>query len=119
MGVFTPGEEILSIQTGEAGRYQALKKRLGTEPLEKIFQGNFMDGGTIGTPDIEGNLLRSLDITTPSINLRAVGDADNRINNQTQNITNFSATIVTPDADSFKESTYQRQQDIAQALLRL
>jgi hypothetical protein len=35
-----------------------------------------------------------------------------------QNITNFSATVVTPNVDSFRASQYQTQQDIAEAILR-
>lgn len=112
LGVFTPGEEILSIKTGEAPRYQALKNRLGSEPLEKIFAGNFLEGGTI-----ERNLLSQLNTSTPSINVRAI----NGMPQQKQvinNVTNFSASVVTPDADSFRKSEYQSQQDIAEALLR-
>ncbi|MGK7893900.1 MAG: hypothetical protein AB4372_09830 [Xenococcus sp. (in: cyanobacteria)] len=41
LAVFRPVEEILSIKTGEAGRYQRLKKEFGVNPLEKIFAGNF------------------------------------------------------------------------------
>lgn len=112
LGVFTPGEEILSIKTGEAPRYQALKNRLGSEPLEKIFAGNFLEGGTI-----ESNLLSQLNTSTPSINVGAIKTPSSQsvINN---NVTNFSASIVTPNADSFRESSYQRQQDIAEALIR-
>ena len=114
LGVFTPGEEILSIKTGEAGRYQALKKDLGIDPLKKVFAGNFKSGGTI---DIENNLLKSLNTSSPAINLRNIGDTPSQ-KSVTNNVTNFSATIVTPDADSFRESQYQQQQDIAEALLR-
>ena len=114
LGVFTPGEEILSIKTGEAGRYQALKKELGISPLEKIFAGNFMYGGTAA---IEDNLLGQLNFKSPSINLRAINNTSSQ--SQTiNNVTNFSAEIITPDADSFRQSQYQSQQDIAESLLR-
>ena len=66
MAVFNPGEEILSIKTGEAGRYQGLKRQLGVNPLAKIFEGNFLDGGTI-----EANLLAELDYKMPTINVAA------------------------------------------------
>lgn len=114
LGVFTPGEEILSIKTGEAGRYQALKKELGFSPLEKIFAGNFLMGGTV---DIESNLLSQLNTSSPSINLRAIGNTPKQ-SQVINKITNFSAEIITRDADSFRESQYQSQQDIAEALLR-
>ena len=45
LAVFTTGEEILGLRTGEAQRYQRLKTQLGKNPLAKI--GNFADGGTI------------------------------------------------------------------------
>lgn len=55
LAVFTPGEEILSLKTGEAQRYQALKRELGINPLQEIFAGNFANGGTV-----EGNLLSNI-----------------------------------------------------------
>ena len=130
LGVFTPGEEILSIKTGEAGRYQALKKKLGIDPLKRIedtssglrplgsavrFAGNFAEGGTI---DIEGNLLSQLNTSNQPVNLKMAKMASPPQKQVINNVTNFSANIVTPDADSFRESTYQRQQDIAEALFR-
>ena len=114
LGVFTPGEEILSIKTGEAGRYQALKKKLGIDPLKRIFAGNFASGGTV---DVEGNLLSQLRSRNPSSTVK-IGRAIPTQKQVINNVTNFSASIVTPNADSFRESTYQRQQDIAEALLR-
>ena len=39
LGVFHTGEELLSRKTGEAGRYQQLKRSLGFNPLAKLFQG--------------------------------------------------------------------------------
>jgi hypothetical protein len=38
LGVFHTGEELLSRKTGEAGRYQALKRMYGFNPLEKLLQ---------------------------------------------------------------------------------
>ena len=114
LGVFTPGEEILSIKTGEAGRYQALKKKLGIDPLKRIFAGNFAAGGTV---DVESNLLSQISYSQPKANVRTVKSVPTQ-KQVINNVTNFSASIVTKDADSFRESTYQRQQDIAEALIR-
>lgn len=115
LGVFTPGEEILSIKTGEAGRYQALKQKLGLDPLKRIFAGNFATGGTV---DIEKNLLSQLPSISTPVSLTGIGNQRSNIPTSVQNITNFSATVVTPNADSFRASSYQTQQDIAEALLR-
>lgn len=115
LGVFTPGEEILSVKTGEAGRYQALKQKLGLDPLKKIFAGNFATGGTV---DIEKNLLARLPSISTPVSLTGIGNQKSNIPTSVQNITNFSATVVTPNADSFRASSYQTQQDIAEALLR-
>ncbi|MEG3437702.1 tape measure protein [Pannus brasiliensis CCIBt3594] len=53
LAVFTPGEEILSLRSGEAQRYQKLKAIFGKDPLKRI--PNFADGGTVSD-----NLLASL-----------------------------------------------------------
>ncbi|WP_144053254.1 hypothetical protein [Xenococcus sp. PCC 7305] len=105
LAVFTPGEEVLSIKTGEAGRYQGLKRELGINPLGRIFAGNFLDGGTI-----EANLLAGLDYRLPEINIRALEGRDLSAQNNTK-IYNLSSTFVSPDLDSFKASEYQRQQE--------
>jgi|GEM_PF-5356712 len=113
LAVFTPGEEVLSIKTGEAGRYQGLKQALGVNPLEKIFSGNFMDGGTI-----EANLLAGLDYSIPKINVSAIGERDRSQPNTTQ-VYNLSSTFVTPEIDSFKASEYQIQQEQLEYLRRM
>ncbi|MDJ0900248.1 MAG: peptidoglycan DD-metalloendopeptidase family protein [Xenococcus sp. MO_188.B8] len=106
LAVFTPGEEILSIKTGEAGRYQGLKRQLGINPLEKIFEGNFLDGGTI-----EANLLAGLDYKIPNINVAAIEGRERIAQPNTTQVYNLSSTFVTPDLDSFKASEYQIQQE--------
>ena len=114
LAVFTPGEEILSIKTGEAGRYQALKREFGTSPLEKIFEGNFLDGGTI-----EANLLAGLDYKMPTINVAAIEGRERVAQANTTQVYNLSSTFVTPDLDSFKASEYQIQQEQLEQLRRM
>ncbi len=104
LAVFTPGEEILSIKTGEAGRYQTLKKEFGISPLKKIFAGNFLDGGSI-----EANLLAGLDYKMPIINVAAIESRERVSQPNTTQVYNLSSTFVTPDLDSFKASEYQIQ----------
>ena len=113
LAVFTPGEEILSIKTGEAGRYQTLKQEFGVNPLEKIFAGNFVDGGSI-----EANLLAGLDYKIPKINVSAIGERDRSVQKPTQNYY-LSSTFVSPDVDSFKASEYQIQQEQLEQLRRM
>ena len=113
LAVFTPGEEILSIKTGEAGRYQSLKREFGVNPLEKIFAGNFVDGGSI-----EANLLAGLDYKIPKINVSAIGERDRSVQKPTQNYY-LSSTFVSPDVDSFKASEYQIQQEQLEQLRRM
>ncbi|MGK7917299.1 MAG: peptidoglycan DD-metalloendopeptidase family protein [Prochloraceae cyanobacterium] len=114
LAVFTPGEEILSIKTGEAGRYQALKQEFGVNPLEKIFAGNFLDGGTI-----EANLLAGLDYKMPTINVVAIEGRERVSQPSTTQVYNLSSTFVTPDVDSFKASEYQIQQEQLEQIRRM
>ena len=114
LAVFTPGEEILSIKTGEAGRYQGLKRQLGVNPLEKIFAGNFLDGGSI-----EANLLAGLDYKMPTINVAAIEGRERVSQPNTTQVYNLSSTFVTPDLDSFKASEYQIQQEQLEQLRRM
>ena len=112
LGVFTPGEEILSIKTGEAGRYQALKKRLGINPLAKI--GNFAQGGTI---DIAANVTSGFSNQRPTFDLSGLS----RVNSSsltTTKIVNLNQTVVTPNADSFNLNQDQRNQDLLESLRR-
>ncbi|MEM9275086.1 MAG: hypothetical protein AAGA80_19295 [Cyanobacteria bacterium P01_F01_bin.143] len=105
LAVFTPGEEILSIKTGEAGRYQSLKREFGVNPLEKIFAGNFVDGGSI-----ENNLLAGLDYKIPRINVGAIGSPNRTEPAITKNFY-MSSNYHVPDVDSFRASDYQLQQE--------
>ncbi|MGK7917527.1 MAG: hypothetical protein AB4038_18615, partial [Prochloraceae cyanobacterium] len=113
LAVFTPGEEILSIKTGEAGRYQALKREFGVSPLEKIFAGNFLDGGTI-----EANLLAGLDYSIPTINVGAIGSPNRQEPAITKNFY-LSSSYHVSDMDSFKASEYQIQQEQLEQLRRM
>ncbi|MGK7896563.1 MAG: peptidoglycan DD-metalloendopeptidase family protein, partial [Xenococcus sp. (in: cyanobacteria)] len=113
LAVFTPGEEILSIKTGEAGRYQGLKKEFGVNPLEKIFAGNFLDGGTI-----EANLLAGLDYKMPTINLAAISSPNRQEPAITKNFY-LSSSYQVPDMDSFKASEYQLQQEQLEQFRRM
>ncbi|MEM9271524.1 MAG: tape measure protein [Cyanobacteria bacterium P01_F01_bin.143] len=113
LAVFTPGEEILSIKTGEAGRYQSLKREFGVNPLEKIFAGNFVDGGSI-----EANLLAGLDYSIPKINVSAIGSPNRTEPAITKNFY-MSSSYHVPDVDSFRASEYQIQQGQIESLRRL
>ena len=114
LAAFTSGEEILSIKTGEAGRYQGLKRELGVNPLEKIFVGNFLDGGSI-----EANLLAGLDYKISTINMAAIEGWERVAQPSTTQVYNLSSTYVTPDIDSFKASEYQIQQEQLEQLRRM
>ena len=112
LAVFTPGEEILSLRTGEAQRYQSLKQELGNNPLQSIFAGNFSNGGTI-----EGNLLNNIS-TRPS-SVRFDGSSLNRGTTNNINRTGtVNINVTTPDADSFRMSEHQLGLDAAESLRR-
>ena len=112
LAVFTPGEEILSLRTGEAQRYQSLKRELGNNPLRSIFAGNFSNGGTI-----ESNILSG--ISRPHFRFDASSlSQKNRDGVKPSQIINVSPTFVTPDADSFRASEYQPQRDLAETVGR-
>ena len=110
LAVFTPGEEILSLKTGEAQRYQALKQELGINPLKSLL--NFAQGGTV-----EGNLLRNVSsgiVPRPTFSSNNFRQTTNNINRTgTVNI-----NVTTPDADSFKMSEHQLGLDLAESMRR-
>ena len=114
LAVFTPGEEILSLRTGEAQRYQRLKAQLGKNPLAKI--GNFADGGTIG---INENLLAGLNYEMPT--------ADRLPNNfgQTTQVSNYggdrsvTVNVTAPNPSAFNASERQIGRTIAEYLSRV
>ena len=112
LAVFTPGEEILSLRTGEAQRYQALKQELGVNPLRSIFAGDFVEGGTVET-----NLLHNVSrgVTIPRFDSRSL----NNITTSTVSRTGVvNINVTTPDADSFNLSEHQLGLDIAENLRR-
>ena len=114
LAVFTPGEQILSLRTGEAQRYQRLKTQLGKNPLAKI--GNFADGGTIG---INESLLAGLNYGMPT--------ADRLPNNfgQTTQISNYggdrsvTVNVTAPNPSAFNASERQIGRTIAEYLSRV
>lgn len=115
LAVFTPGEEILSLKTGEAQRYQNLKGKLGVNPLKAIYAGNFSDGGTI--------LLNNLQSTSKSDVLKYVASVDlgslkNNQNRSNNTVITANTTIVTPNADSFKGSKHKRDLNMAETYRR-
>ncbi len=91
-----------------------MKREFGISPLEKIFAGNFMDGGTI-----EANLLAGLDYKMPTINVAAIKGRERVSQSSTTQVYNLSSTFVTPDLDSFKASEYQIQQEQLEQLRRM
>ena len=114
LAVFTPGEEILSLRTGEAQRYQRLKTQLGKNPLAKI--GNFADGGTIG---INESLLAGLNYGMPT--------ASRLPNNfgQTTQVSNYggdrsvTVNVTAPNPSAFNASERQIARTIAEYLSRV
>ena len=86
---------------------------MGLNPLEKIFAGNFADGGTI-----EANLLAGLDYSIPSINVAAIGSPNRQEPAITKNFY-LSSSYHVPDMDSFKASEYQIQQEQLEELRRM
>lgn len=114
LAVFTPGEEILSLRTGEAQRYQSLKSRLGKNPLAKI--GNFADGGTIG---INESLLAGLNYGMPT-----AGRLPNNFGQSTQ-ISNYggdrsvTVNVTAPNPSAFNASERQIGRTIAEYLSRV
>ena len=91
-----------------------MKREFDTSPLEKIFEGNFLDGGTI-----EANLLAGLDYKMPTINVAAIEGRERVFQPNTTQVYNLSSTFVTPDLDSFKASEYQIQQEQLEQLRRM
>lgn len=109
LGVFTPGEEVLSLRSGEAQRYQLLKRQMGPNPLAGILAGNFAEGGTVGiNPEIlSGNFGRSPSmISMSSFHQMQANSGRYYGGNVTVNY-----EIKTPDADSFRRSQYQINRD--------
>ena len=110
LAVFTPGEEILSLKTGEAQRYQALKQQLGLNPLKSVL--NFAQGGTV-----ESNLLRNVStgiVPRPTFSSSNFKHTTNNISRTgTVNI-----NVTTPDADSFRMSEHQLGLDLAENMRR-
>lgn len=115
LAVFTPGEEILGLRTGEAQRYQRLKTRLGKNPLAKI--GNFADGGTIG---INESLLAGLNYGMPT-----AGRLPNNFGQTTTQVSNYggdravTVNVTAPNPSAFNASERQIGRTIAEYLSRV
>ncbi|MBT9158859.1 MAG: hypothetical protein DDT26_00107 [Dehalococcoidia bacterium] len=103
LAVFTPGEEILSLKTGEAQRYQSLKARLGKNPLQKLAVENFAKGGTV-----RANLLANLPRTQPRLALAELSHHSTSVSRPVS----VTMTVVTPDANSFRSSRGQIERDL-------
>ena len=101
LAVFTPGEEVLSLKTGEAQRYQALKAKIGYNPLARL--QNFALGGTV---DIEGNLLGNLNRSYSSPQLQFQPPKAATTNNYRAN-PSLTINVTTPNADSFRKCESQ------------
>ena len=116
LGVFHTGEELLSRKTGEAGRYQMLKREYGINPLAKVL--NYSEGGTI--PDVGSNILSGFSNTRPRIDLGAINirPRSDRTLGQAGTTVYLSETIYTQDADSFRLNEDQRNQDLIERLRR-
>lgn len=118
LGIFTPGEEILSLRTGEAQRYQLLKKSLGSNPLQSIMSGNFAYGGTVGiNPAI---LNGDMGIRAPLVPVSSVlqMQSGRGASGGGGNIT-INYEVKTPDANSFRRSQYQIDKDATVAAKRV
>ncbi len=114
LGVFHTGEELLSRKTGEAGRYQALKQKLGINPLAKI--GVFADGGTIGF-DAGSNILAGFSDHRPRIDLSGLSEG-RRQRRDVRRELHLTQQIFTPNQDSFMLNADQRNQDLLESLQR-
>ena len=112
LAVFTPGEEILSLRTGEAQRYQALKMQLGKNPLAKI--GNFADGGTIAD-----NLLAGLPNNNMSARLPNGFGQNITNNNYRQGERSVTVNVTAPDPSAFKASERQIARIMSEYLSRV
>jgi len=109
LGIFTPGEEILSLKTGEAQRYQLLKKSLGTNPLESIMTGNFAYGGTVGiNPAI---LNGDMGIHAPLVPVSSILQMQSGRGGSGGGNVTINYEVKTPDANSFRRSQYQIDKD--------
>ncbi|MFZ9737742.1 MAG: tape measure protein [Prochlorotrichaceae cyanobacterium] len=109
LGIFTPGEEILSLKTGEAQRYQLLKRSLGKNPLQAIMSGSFAYGGTVGiNPDI---LTGDLGIRSPLVPVSSVLQMQSQRSSTGGGNVTINYEIKTPDANSFRRSQYQIDKD--------
>jgi tape measure domain-containing protein len=108
LGVFTPGEEVLSLRTGEAQRYQLLKKSLGDNPLQSIIAGSFAFGGTVGiNPEIlSGNFA----LNSPRLPISSVVQMGGGRSSFGGNVT-INYEVKTPDANSFRRSQFQIDRD--------
>ena len=137
LGVFHTGEELLSRKTGEAGRYQALKQKLGFNPLARLLGSryevagsgyeenllptthyllpNYRDGGTV---DVEANMLSDFSSSRPRIDLSGLSEGRSRGQAVTSKTINLSTTVVTPNADSFRANKDQLNQDLIERLKR-
>lgn len=113
LGVFHTGEELLSRKTGEAGRYQALKYKLGINPLAKI--ANYAGGGTI--PEVGSTILSSIPKSRNGIDLSALNNRGTATATASKTI-NIKTTVVTPNADSFRLNQDQLNQDLIERLRR-
>jgi hypothetical protein len=117
LGVFTPGEEILPLN-GEAQLYQALKTKLGKNPLKSLLTTydlqatNYLNGGTI-----ESNILSGFDRPNIRFDPTSIGSRSN-LSSKPSQIVNASITFNTPNANSFRASEYQLKQDMAETVSR-
>ena len=115
LGVFHVGEELLSRKTGEAGRYQMLKREYGINPLAKVL--NYSEGGTI--PGVGSNILSGFSNARPRSDLGAI---NSRLRSDAKapagTTVYLSETIYARDADSFRLNEDQRNQDLVEKLRR-
>ena len=122
LGVFHTGEELLSRKTGEAGRYQVLKQKLGTNPLARI--GVFADGGTVLKDtathmgfDAGSNILAGFSDYRPRIDLSGLNEG-RRQKAEGRRELHLTQQIFTPNQDSFMLNADQRNQDLLESLQR-
>jgi tRNA A-37 threonylcarbamoyl transferase component Bud32 len=134
LGVFHTGEELLSRKTGEAGRYQALKRMYGFNPLDKIGRAEtrrftahvpyakryplgrpqvFKDGGTVGD-----NILATIPrVSSPRLDLSGLSEVRGQRSEVRRAVT-INTTVVTKDADSFRLNQDQMNQDLVERMRR-
>ena len=116
LGVFHKNEELISDKTGEAPAYRGLKRIFGANPAQRIIE-NFNYGGMVGF-DAGTNILSGFSSPIRQFDLSQLNYSNSSRPSMPNKTINLTQTIVTPDADSFRTNSDQRNQDLMESLSR-